>query len=287
MDNIFKLFIDYLRVDKKYSPNTLSAYQSDLEQFGSYVKNRFHADNIATSQIIDNQVISGYLQELRNKGYSLSTIARKIASIKSLTKYLSDAGKVKNDEIPDINSPQVSKPAPQTLTVAEVRLFLAEPAKVLSVEGKRDKAMLELLYATGLRATELMGLDIGDIDFTACKVACRKGANKTRDIPVDTYITGILKDYIDESRIKLVNSTDEEALFVNMRGERLTRQGFWQIIQGYADKAGLGKKVTPRILRHSFAIHRLKGGADLHTMQELLGHAHISTTKVYQTFRRG
>lgn len=285
MDNTFKLFIEYLRVDKKYSQNTLFAYQSDLEQFGSYVKNTFSTDSITTSQIVDNKVLSGYLQTLRNKDYSLSTVARKIASIKSLIKYLFDTGKLKNDVIPNISSPQVNKPVPKMLTIAEVRLFLAEPAKTASVEAKRDKAMLELLYATGLRATELMGLDVNDVDFEACKVTCRKARSKTRNIPIDTYIENILREYIKESRIKLINSQNEVALFVNMRGERLTRQGFWQIIQGYADKAGLGKKVTPRILRHSFAIHKLKGGADLQTMQELLGHAHISTTKVYQAVK--
>lgn len=282
MDNSFNSFIEYLKKDKKYSQNTVSAYQGDLDQFGSYIKNSLSVDSINASQFINDEVLSHYLQVLRNKGYSISTIARKIASIKSFIKYLADTGKVRNNTTPNLSSPQVSKQIPKMLSVSEVRLFLAEPAKSDSIEAKRDKAMLELLYATGLRATELMGLDTIDIDLEACNVTCRQNKNKIRSIPIDSYITNILKDYIQEARAKLISSQSELALFVNMRGDRLTRQGFWQIIQGYADKVGLGKKVTPRILRHSFAIHRLRGGVDLHTVQELLGHAHVSTTKVYQ-----
>jgi len=168
------------------------------------------------------------------------------------------------------------------LTIAEVRSVLAEPAKSTAIEAKRDRAMLELLYATGLRATELMNLNTSDVDLEKCKVSCRANSSKMRVIGIDEYIARILREYMKESRLKLTNNQSEPALFLNMRGERLTRQGFWQIIQGYADKVGLGNKVTPRSLRHSFAIHRLKNGEDLHTMQELLGHAHISTTKVYK-----
>jgi integrase/recombinase XerD len=230
---------------------------------------------------VDTEVLSKYFQVLRDKGYSSSTLARKVASVKSFIKYLVDTGKVEKNAAPLLSSPQVNKPIPKPLSISEVRSFLAEPAKSSSVESKRDKAMLELLYATGLRASELMALDVGDIDLDGKNVTCRKEDRK-RTISIDNYINRILVEYINEARLKLLNNPSEIGLFLNKRGERLTRQGFWQIIQGYAERAGLENKVTPRNLRHSFAVHRLNGGADLKTMQELLGHAHISTTKVYQ-----
>lgn len=285
MELSIKSFVDYLQREKKYSPNTLSAYQGDLEQFRAFLQAEGSVKDVASVIASDKEMLSRYLHSLRNKKYSVSTIARKIASIKSLIKYMVDTGKIKDDVAPSISSPKVNKPAPQPLTVSEVRMFLAEPDKKNSIESKRDKAMLELLYATGLRASELMGLNTDDMNFETGTVTCRKDRTKLRDVPMDAYIAKIVRDYMQDCRIKLVNSQNEPALFVNTRGERLTRQGFWQIIQGYADRINLEKKITPRSLRHSFAIHRLHGGADLHTMQELLGHAHISTTRVYQDVR--
>jgi integrase/recombinase XerD len=282
MEATIKSFLDHLEKDKKYSPNTRLSYQGDLTQFDSFAR----ASNARAGETMDcvanKEIMARYLQSLNDKGYSVSTVARKIASVKSYIRYLVETGKLRDDSAPSISSPQVNKPMPKTLTIAEVRTVLAEPAKSTAIEAKRDRAMLELLYATGLRATELMNLDISDINLDKCTVNCHGNMNKMRVITIDDYISRILKEYIRESRIKLTNNQVEPALFLNMRGERLTRQGFWQIIQGYAEKVGLGKKVTPRSLRHSFAIHRLKNGEDLHTMQELLGHAHISTTKIYK-----
>jgi integrase/recombinase XerD len=282
MEATIKSFLDYLEKDKKYSPNTRLSYQGDLTQFDSFAR----ASNAKAGESVDcvanKEIMAKYLQSLNDKGYSVSTVARKIASVKSYIRYLVETGRLRDDSAPSISSPQVNKPMPKTLTIAEVRAVLAEPAKSTAVEAKRDRAMLELLYATGLRATELMNLDINDVNLDKCTVNCHGNMNKMRVITIDEYIVRILREYVRESRIKLTNNQVEPALFLNMRGERLTRQGFWQIIQGYAEKVGLGKKVTPRSLRHSFAIHRLKNGEDLHTMQELLGHAHISTTKIYK-----
>jgi integrase/recombinase XerD len=286
MEQPVKLFLEYLQKEKKYSQNTVLSYSGDLTQFTAYIKNIRSASEInSVSPYVNSEVLSKYFQALREKGYSASTLARKVASVKSFIKYLVDSGKIEKNAAPLLSSPQVNKPIPKPLSISEVRLFLAEPAKSSSVECKRDKAMLELLYATGLRASELMALDVGDIDLEGKNVTCRKEDHK-RTISIDVYINRILLDYINEARLKLLNNPSELALFLNKRGERLTRQGFWQIIQGYAEKAGLENKVTPRNLRHSFAVHRLNGGADLKTMQELLGHAHISTTKVYQEVPR-
>jgi len=176
----------------------------------------------------------------------------------------------------------VSKPSPKPLSISEVRRLLAEPAKLSTTEAKRDKTMLEVLYATGLRASELMALNVEDIDLKAGNVHCSGQSSKARVIPIDEYIMQVVKEYIDIIRPELLSNEEEAALFLNRRGERLTRQGFWQIVQGYADKAGLSSKVTPRSLRHSFAAHKLKGGADLESVQQLLGHAHISTTRAYK-----
>lgn len=282
METAIKSFLDHLEKDKKYSPNTRLSYQGDLTQFGSFARTANRPSGDSLDYVASKEVLSRYLQSLNDKGYSVSTVARKIAAVKSFIRYLVEMGKIKDDSAPKISSPQVNKPLPKTLTIAEVRAVLAESAKSTAVEAKRDRAMLELLYATGLRASELMNLNTGDVDLDKCTVNCRGNGSKIRVISVDEYISRILRDYLRESRIKLTSNQSEPALFLNMRGERLTRQGFWQIIQGYADKVGLGNKVTPRSLRHSFAIHRLKNGEDLHTMQELLGHAHISTTRVYK-----
>jgi integrase/recombinase XerD len=241
-----------------------------------------NSDKELVEKLVKPEVISGYLKSISEKKYAISTLARKIASVKSFMKYMVEKGVLKEDSIPNLDSPQVNKSITKPLSISEVKLLIAEPAKSTAIEGKRDRAMLELLYATGLTASELMALDVVDIDYENNSILCGKKTKKRRVINTDTHISKILKEYIDESRVKLMNNTNEIALFLNRRGERLTRQGFWQILQGYAERVGLGKRVTPRSLRSSFVIHRLKSGADLQKIQELMGHAHISTTKAYQ-----
>jgi integrase/recombinase XerD len=241
-----------------------------------------NSDKELIEKLVKPEVISGYLKSISEKKYAISTLARKIASVKSFLKYMVEKGVLKEDSIPNLDSPQVNKSITKPLSISEVKQLIAEPTRSTAIEGKRDRAMLELLYATGLTASELMALDVVDIDYGNNNILCGKKTKKRRVITTDTHISKILKEYIDESRVKLLNNTSEVALFLNRRGERLTRQGFWQILQGYAEKVGLGKRVTPRSLRSSFVIHRLKGGADLQKIQELMGHAHISTTKAYQ-----
>lgn len=283
MDTFIKSFLDYLQKEKQYSTNTLSSYEGDLDQLYVYMKSKYpNSDKELVENLVKPEVISGYLKSISEKKYAISTLARKIASVKSFLKYMVEKGVLKENSIPNLDSPQVNKSITKPLSISEVKLLISEPAKSTAIEGKRDRAMLELLYATGLTASELMSLDVVDIDYENNNILCGKKTKKKRVINTDTHISKILKEYINESRVKLLNNTNEVALFLNRRGERLTRQGFWQILQGYAERVGLGKRVTPRSLRSSFVIHRLKGGADLQKIQELMGHAHISTTKAYQ-----
>jgi len=283
MEEDIKSFLDYLAKEKRHSRNTLAAYNSDLNQLAAYVESegsKVGADPLWAR--LNAELLSGYMRSLKERKYASSTVARKVAAAKSFLKFMVDRGKLRGDLALSLASPQVSKPLPKPLSVSEVRRLLAEPAKLSTTEAKRDKTMLELLYATGLRASELMALNIADIDWKAGNVRCFGRNSRVRVIPIDHHITQMIREYIDNVRPELLSNEGEAALFLNRRGERLTRQGFWQIVQGYADKAELSNKVAPRTLRHSFAIHKLKGGADLQSVQELLGHAHISTTRAYK-----
>jgi len=283
MEEYIKSFLDYLVKEKRYSPNTLAAYHSDLTQLATYLKSQDSEGDIGLHGArLSAEVLAGYLRSLRERKYTPSTVARKVAAAKAFLRFMVETGKLRSDLAPNLASPQVSRSLPAPLSVSEVRRLLAEPAKLSTLEAKRDKAMLELLYATGLRASELMALDVKDIDLRSGRVRCAGRNSRTRVVPIDQHIVQAVSEYIDIVRPELLSNEQEPALFLNRRGERLTRQGFWQIVQGYADKAGLSAKVTPRSLRHSFATHKLKGGADLESVQELLGHAHISTTRAYK-----
>jgi len=283
MEEYIKSFLDYLVKEKRYSPNTLAAYHSDLTQLAAYLKSQDSEGSIALHGArLNAEVLAGYLRSLRERKYASSTVARKVAAAKAFLRFMVETGKLRSDLAPNLASPQVSRSLPAPLSVSEVRRLLAEPAKLSTLEAKRDKAMLELLYATGLRASELTALDVEDIDLRAGRVRCAGRNSRTRVVPIDQHTVQVVSEYIDIARPELLSNEQELALFLNRRGERLTRQGFWQIVQGYADKAELSAKVTPRSLRHSFATHKLKGGADLESVQELLGHAHISTTRAYK-----
>jgi integrase/recombinase XerD len=282
MEEDIKSFLNYLVSEKKYSKNTLAAYRNDLVQLADYVKSQESGSSSDFSEPkLNAQILSGYLQNMRGRRYTPSTVARKIAAAKSFLKFMVTRGKLRSDLAPNLTSPQVNKPLPKPLSVSEVRRLLSEPAKYHTVDARRDKTMLELLYATGLRASELMALNVRDIDIKKNTVRCLGSGSKARVVPIDSPVVRLVKEYIDLVRPELLSDERETALFLNRRGERLTRQGFWQIVQGYADRVELSGKVTPRSLRHSFAAHKLKSGADLQAVQELLGHAHISTTRAY------
>lgn len=286
MEEEIKSFLSYLEKDKKYSANTLASYNNDLNQLNTYFKShsgtKIDAEPAPFKLELNADLLAGYMRSLRERKYTSSTVARKVAAVKSFIKYLTKKGKLSSDLTPQLASPQVGKQKPKSLAISEVRRLLTEPTKSNTTEANRDKAMLELLYATGLRASELVGLNVRDVDMKACKVRCASGISKVRIIPLDQHVIRLLKDYIAGARSSLLKNEEETALFVNHRGDRLTRQGFWKIIQSYAKKIGLTNEVTPRALRHSYAIHTLKSGADLQSVQQLMGHVHISTTRVYK-----
>jgi integrase/recombinase XerD len=267
-------FLGYLNKDKGYSQNTLAAYRNDLAQMAAFITAE-RAKGIITSY---DELLKGYLLKLREKKYSVATTARKVASAKSFFKFMVDSGRIKEDPTQHLPSPQVGKRAPKSLSPSEYQKLLAEPVRLSTPEAKRDAVMLELLYATGLRISELVSLNTKNVDLQRDCVRI----DSKRQVPFDHRLSVILGNFLRSDRLDLLYDESEEALFLNRRGKRLTRQGFWQIIKGYASKASLGGKVTPQALRHSFARRKLQNGVELSQLQRLLGHAYISSTRIYK-----
>jgi integrase/recombinase XerD len=222
-----------------------------------------------------------YMLNLKERNYAATTIARKVAATRSFFGFLKSEGTIKTDPTENMSSPSVGKSLPRPITISQVRQLLEQPAKLNTVEAKRDKAMLELLYASGMRISELVNLNLGDVNIDEGFVKCFGKGHKERIVPIYEQAARSVQEYIAETRPKLAHKKDGVALFLNPRGDRLTRQGFWQKLKEYAKSAGLDAKISPHTLRHSFATHMLSGGADLRAVQELLGHANISTTQVY------
>jgi integrase/recombinase XerD len=274
-------FLQYLTKDKGYSQNTVAAYRNDLTQMAAFITAE-QAKGIIKSY---DGLLKSYLLKLREKRYSVATTARKVASAKSFFKFMVDSGRMRENPTQNLPSPQVSKHSLNFLSPSEYQKLLAEPAKLSTPEAKRDMVMLELLYATGLRISELVSLNVKNIDLEQNCVH----VNSKRQVPFDHSLSLILGNFLRSDRLDLLYNEREEALFLNRRGTRLTRQGFWQIVKGYASKAGLGGKVTPQALRHSFARRKLQSGTELRQLQQLLGHAYISSTRVYKqsALRRG
>jgi len=223
-----------------------------------------------------------YLLYLKERGYVPTTMARKIAAGRSFFNFLVSEGTIKTNPTENLESLSVGKALPKPIPINQVRLLLEQPAKLFTSEARRDRAMLELLYASGMRISELVALNMGDVNLEGDYfVRCFGKGRKERIIPLYEQVINAIKEYIEKERPKLLRGKKDNALFLNARGERLTRQGFWQKLKEYAKTAGLDDKISPHTLRHSFATHMLNGGADLRSVQELLGHANISTTQVY------
>jgi integrase/recombinase XerD len=276
-------FLNYLVVEKGFSKNTEEAYRNDLCQLEGFITGEAtrRGEPPAWNRF-DRQDMLSYMLSLKEKRYASTTLARKIAAAKSFFKFLSDEHKVTQNPTENIASLKVGRALPKPISVAQARRLLDEPTKQSSPEAKRDKAMLELLYASGMRVSELVSLNLGDVDTAGGYVRCFGKGHKERMIPIYPRAAQSVENYLKEGRPQIVqNRMDEKALFLNVRGERLTRQGLWQILKGYAKDANIEAEVTPHTLRHSFATHMLNGGADLRMVQELLGHANISTTQVY------
>ena len=274
-------FLDYMTVERGVSPNTLAAYRSDLAQLIEYLKTNCFNGNGGGWEGVDEDMMSQYLLHLHALEYSDTTRARKVASSKSLFNFLVDEGIVIRDPTENISSPRIGRSLPDTLSAEEVDSLLVSASKQETSDGMRDQAMFELLYASGLRVTELVSLNIADLDLEQGTVRCLGKGSKERLIPVHSGAVAILRRYIDEARPSFIKNTTERALFMNRRGQRLSRQGFWLILKAQSKRAGITKKITPHTLRHSFATHLLQGGAPLRHVQELLGHSSITTTQVY------
>ena len=265
----------WLQEEKHASDNTLSSYLRDINQFKTWLLGAGSPD----LRRVKKDTINEYMLYLSGAGKSPATITRCTASLKSFYAYMLGRGAVKTSPAKNIAALKVERKCPEILTSKEVELFLEQP-KCVDEKGYRDHAMLELLYATGIRVSELIGLDVGDVNLAGGFIRCR---SKTRERIIPLYRTAIkaLRDYMTDIRPRIISGPDEQALFVNMNGGRMSRQGFWKIIKYYQEKAEISKDITPHTLRHSFAVHLLENGADLRSIQEMLGHADISSTQIY------
>ncbi len=276
-------FLRYLVIEKGFSKNTEEAYRNDLQQLESFIKD----DAAKRSEMpswdgFRRQNMLAYMLYLKERQLASTTLARKIAAAKSFFKFLTDEKIIQQNPTENLASLKVGRALPKPISASQASRLLDEPTKHNSAEAKRDKAMLELLYASGMRVSELVSLNLADIDTANGFVRCFGKGSKERMIPIYPRAAKCVEQYVSEARPEILHEkSDEKALFLNVRGERLTRQGLWQILKGYAKSANIEAAVTPHTLRHSFATHMLNGGADLRTVQELLGHANISTTQVY------
>lgn len=279
-------FIDELTTERGFSVNTVAAYRNDLSQFAGYLAAPPQEDQLAPLSSwsgLTSEHLGRYLSYMYGRQYAASTVARKTAALKSFCHYLTDNGVLREDPSQSLASPRVDRYVPRAISEQEVRQLLDEPrqaAKSRRPDALRDLAMIEALYSSGMRVSELVALDVDDVDFDSNQVACPGKAGRRRLVPLREQAIDAIDDYLKNGRTELANP-DENALFVNHRGSRLTRQGFWLILKAYAEEAKIDN-ITPHTLRHSFATHALRDGAELRDVQQLLGHVSISTTQVYK-----
>ena len=271
-------FLSHLKDEQKRSNNTTSAYRTDLEQFIQFAADR----GKDRCEMLDREDVVAFLIFLKERRYATSTLARRTAAVKSFCSFLHREKILAADPAAQLDSPRVDRTPPRSITVNLIDELLELPLTGSGPEALRDKAMLEVLYATGMRVSELVALDVDDLDLEAEQVRCG-GRGKPRMLPISGSAVTAMEEYNDIARPQLARGAGEaeQALFLNHRGHRLTRQGFWLILKRYADKLGV-HELTPHTLRHSFAAHMLANGADLRSVQTLLGHASISTTQIYQ-----
>lgn len=269
-------FLDYLKEFKGASDNTIQSYRRDITQALGYIQMSYGVDDCNE---VTSAHLGAYIRELENKGRAVSTISRNMASLRSFFQFLLRRGQITKDPAELLVTPKIEKKAPMVLSFEEIELLLSQPIEV-DDKGIRDKAMLELLYASGIRVTELLELQEEDINITMGYIRCAC-SKKERIIPIGQAAQLALFKYMNGSRNNMIRREDEETLFVSCLGESMSRQGFWKIIKAYARKAGINKKITPHMLRHSFASHLVENGADLRSVQEMLGHSNISTTQIY------
>ena len=278
MEKQIELFLDFIKNEKKLSDNTFQSYKRDILQYRDYI----NVNNLDYVKINEGN-IKDYLSYLVGLNKKPTTISRHLASIRLFYQYLLKSNKVPKDPTLNVQAPKIEKKAPSILTSEEVNLLLNQP-KDVDLKGIRDKAMLEFAYATGMRVTEIISLNIDDVNLDEGVVSC-KTRTKNRTIPLGKISLNALKEYVTNARDILIKDENEKALFVNTNGKRLTRQGVWKIIKFYKEQAHITKEITPHVLRHSFATHLLQNGADLKSIQTMLGHSDISSTQVYMQFQ--
>ena len=280
MEKQLLAFLDFLQIEYKYSNNTTAAYKNDLNQFVKFLANGQYSQ-VTKWTDVTSEIVQNYVDFMKSKSYASSSVARKVAAVKSFFNYLHARNLIDENPTTDIESPRVKKRLPKTLTEEEVEQLLKAPSVKVSPKNLRDTALLTMLYTTGMRVTEVVSLHENDIDLENNILYCPGKDEQIRELPFDQLTKNVLTDYLEKGRPYLVKDKDEKATFLNHRGQQLTRQGLWLIIKSYAKQAGLNTAVTPHTLRHSFAAHKLDGGSNLQEVQQLLGHANISTTQIY------
>ncbi len=280
MDRAIQEYVDTRASQKKSSENTLGAYRSDLRQLASFALER----GITSWDEVTVELIADFIAELHRRQYATTSIARKVAAVKSFFHFLAARGEVTTEPTEGLDAPRVEKYMPSALAHDDVERLL-EAVATETPAGQRDYAMLHCLYATGMRVTELVSTDVADLDLTRGHIRCSGRNGRERYLPLRPVAQRALATYLNDGRRVLAHTGGEQSLFLNHHGQRLTRQGFWLIMKGYAKVAGI-ERITPHTLRHSFALETLSGGAELRTLQALLGHANISTTQIYSHLRQ-
>lgn len=276
MQDTLQDYLNYLSVERGLSKNTLESYARDLRQYLSYLKDKKKLKLSETTQA----TVIGYLLQMQAKGKATATLSRSLAAIKSYYHFLFREERIERDPTMNLDAPKQEKRLPRVLSVEDVERLLEQPdLKVPS--GIRDRAMLEVLYATGLRVSELVFLKVSDVNLEMGYIKCLGKGSKERIVPLGSMALKYVRHYLEHARRFLASSLHEDTLFLNHHGHRLTRQGFWKIIKKYAENIQLEEEITPHTLRHSFATHLLENGADLRSVQEMLGHADIATTQIY------
>ena len=279
MEQQLLAFLEFLQQEYKYSNNTTAAYRNDLNQFKKFIHGgqfTINSWNDVTPEIVD-----AYVEYMKEQPYASSSVARKVAAVKSFFNYLHANNVVSENPTTNVDSPKVKKRLPKTLSSEDVEKLLTAPMQKRTPKNLRDMALLNMLYSTGMRVTEVVSLQLDDVNMDEMVLYCSTKDEQSRELPFDDTTKEILDAYLNDGRPYLVKDKEETALFLNHRGQQLTRQGLWLIIKAYAKQANLSTEVTPHTLRHSFAAHKLNSGSDLQEVQKLLGHANISTTQIY------
>ncbi len=282
MDEAILKFIKYLHKTKKASANTVQSYKRDLDKLASYLSGELAVDSWGAVTATN---LNSYMLFMEEQNYAASSISRSVASIRAFFSYLHKKNLIADNPSDELHPPKVEKKVPDILTVSEVEKLLAQPSQD-TAKGVRDRAMLELLYATGIRVSELIGLRVSDVNLKMGYINC-SDTGRERAVPFGNAARAALSEYLEKARHLFPEASENDVLFTNVQGRKMSRQGFWKLLKGYAQEAGIERDITPHTLRHSFAAHMIENGADLRSVQEMLGHSDISTTQIYLNLNIG